>query len=120
MEFTEKHIKNIFSGIEAFNSCKYDRAHECWEKVWKDLRDDDRRIILKPFIQLSGAYLNCLQKKNEAAIYLIEKSKTNILKYQSALDQIILSDALISDIDLLLRKKLTVKVFNQLQIKKAG
>lgn len=120
MKFTEEQIEIIYFGIDAFNTGRYNKAHEWWEKLWKELRNDNVRNCLKPFIQLSGAYLNCIQMKDDAAAYLLKRANLNIIKYKASLDLIILSDALMTDIDVLLRKKITVKVFNQLQIKKAG
>lgn len=120
MKFTEDQIRLIHEGIDAFNERRYDDAHAHWECVWKELRKTDIRNCLKALIQLSGSYLNCSLKKKDASLYLLKRAKVNTIKYELELKQFIESNILISDIDVLLKKKLTVKVFHQLQIKKAG
>ncbi len=120
MKFTEEQIQLINDGIVAFNDNSYEDAHAIWENVWKDLRDSDIRNCLKAFIQLSGSYLNCHLQKTSASLYLLNRAKINIIKYESELNLFIESNALISDINVLLKKKITVKAFNTLQIKKAG
>ena len=120
MKFTEEQIRLIHAGIDAFNGNRYNDAHAHWETVWKELRKTDTRNCLKALIQLSGSYLNCCLRKEEASLYLLKRAKINLIKYESELSQFIKSNALTLDIDLLLKKKLSVKVFNQLYINKAG
>lgn len=45
-------------GVELFNQEEYWRAHERWEKVWREMTDApncDGEIVLRGMIQLAGA-----------------------------------------------------------------
>jgi predicted metal-dependent hydrolase len=110
----------INEGIDSFNGFQYDIAHTIWEQVWKEMRTNDNRYCLKGLIQISGSYLKCYFKKGDASEYLLRRAKINIYKYISELNQFIESDSLITDIDLLLKNKITIKVFHKVQIKKRG
>ena len=69
---------NIFiEGIHFFNQGEINKAHICWERIWKKGNKEDR-IEIKGFIQLTGSILNEIVGKDTSALYLSKKSIKNI------------------------------------------
>ena len=71
-------INNTFiEGIHLFNQGEINKAHICWEKIWKK-GNKELRIEIKGFIQLTGSILNEIVGKGTSALYLSKKSIKNI------------------------------------------
>ena len=76
--FSRTDFQNIFiTGVKEFNNNSIDRAHLTWETIWKKGTSQDR-LLIKGFIQLTGAIRNKLLEKDLAFIYLKEKAIKNI------------------------------------------
>ncbi len=69
--------KTFIEGIHLFNQREINKAHICWEKIWKK-GNEKHRIEIKGFIQLTGSILNEAVGKDTSALYLSKKSVKNI------------------------------------------
>ena len=67
-----KQEKDIFyKGINYFNANNYEEAHRSWELLWKKIGNNQRRLGLKVFLQLTGMHQNCVLNKWDSVRYLI-------------------------------------------------
>lgn len=120
MTLSNQQTRKFYSGVDSFNANDYEQAHADWEQLWKDLRLEGDRDWLKCFLQLSGSVLNLRQGKTKAARYLLERAVQNLIKYKQDIEELIEPITLREYLNILLKNRLYLKVFNDVYIKRSG
>ena len=116
-----KHEIDIFyKGINYFNANKYEEAHRSWESLWKKIGNNRRRLALKVFLQLTGMHQNCLLNKWDSVRYLIKTSNRLLKENRSILESYIEVNSIEGFLHIYSKKKVTLKVLDELIIKRNG
>jgi predicted metal-dependent hydrolase len=69
-------------GLAAYRAGDHFEAHELWEELWRDERDEDERQFLQGLIQVAAAmHKICFQNKPEPAARLLQRALLRLTRY---------------------------------------
>jgi predicted metal-dependent hydrolase len=74
MRETVMEIDALEEGIALFNEGKYFEAHEAWEDLWLDERDQTEKRFYQGLIMAAGAMLHYTKRECAGANSLLHKS----------------------------------------------
>ena len=120
MLISKQEIDIFYKGINYFNANKYEEAHRSWELLWKKIGNNQRRLGLKVFLQLTGMHQNCVLNKWDSVRYLIKTSTRLLNENRSILESYIEVKSIDCFLKIYSEKKLTLKVLDELIIQRNG
>ncbi len=68
-------------GIELFNQKRFFKAHEVWEKLWLNAKEDKK--FLQGLIFISGGYHHYLNSNKEGCILFLERGIEYLSKFKN-------------------------------------
>lgn len=107
-------------GIKYFNDQEYYQAHISWEHCWKEVKDENKKLFLKPLIMLTGAYLNYSSGRKRGGDYLLEKSLDRLLESKNELKELVEVNLLIECIKNVYENGGSTEGIKGIKIKKVG
>ena len=117
---SKQEIEIFYKGVNHFNDNEYEEAHLSWELLWKKIGNDPRRLGLKVFLQLTGIHQNCFLEKWDSVRYLIKTSTRLIEENMNIIETYIEVNSIKAFLHLYNKKKVTLKVLDELKIKRNG
>lgn len=90
------HENELFCyGVDLFNRGYYWEAHECWEHLWKPIKESSEGLFLKGMIQITASFVKREQgnKKGES---LLRKSAFTYLR-ENSLCKILFAEDILCD-----------------------
>lgn len=118
MFLNELEIEDFFSGVDFFNRGEFREAHSVWEHLWKSIGNNSRRLPLKVFLQVTGAYANCYAGKQAGAQYLIKVALARTKEFEALLSKWVEVKDIISFLSKYQNKEVSLKVFHEIKIQK--
>ena len=117
---TKKEKELFYRGIEYFNENSYTLAHTTWESLWKLIGLKPRRSSLKVFLQLTAMAQNIKLKKWDAVRYGLKVGNIRFEENINAISDYVEVNSIVNFFQLYKDKELSLKVIDEIQIKKKG
>ncbi len=113
-------IESFNKGIEFFNNQEYYKAHITWEHCWKTNESSKTKLLLKPLIMLSGAYLNYKSGRKRGGDYLLKLSLDRLLESKNELKELVEVNLLIESVNTVYKRGGSTEGLSDIKIKKVG
>lgn len=113
-------IESFNKGIDFFNDQEYYKAHIIWEHCWKSIDSSKPKLFLKPFIMLTGAYLNYKSGRKGGGDYLLKLSLDRLLESKKELKELVEVNLLIESVNTVYKRGGSTEGMNEIKINKVG